>query len=49
VPRLGLEVDGAPLSVGVGIATGLAYVGNIHSANRVIWGGTRPEDFVPTR
>jgi adenylate cyclase len=22
----------------VGIATGLAYVGNIHSADRVIWG-----------
>jgi adenylate cyclase len=38
VPRLGLELDGAPLSVGVGIATGLAYVGNIHSADRVIWG-----------
>jgi adenylate cyclase len=38
VPRLGLELDGSPLSVGVGIATGLAYVGNIHSADRVIWG-----------
>ena len=36
VPKL--EVTGEPLSVGVGIATGSAFVGNIHSADRVIWG-----------
>jgi class 3 adenylate cyclase len=36
VPRL--PVAGAPLSVGVGIATGPAFVGNIQSADRVIWG-----------
>jgi class 3 adenylate cyclase len=36
VPKL--EVSGEPLSVGVGIATGSAFVGNIHSADRVIWG-----------
>jgi class 3 adenylate cyclase len=36
VPRL--EVPGDPLSVGVGIATGTAFVGNIRSADRVIWG-----------
>ena len=36
VPRL--EVPGAPLGVGVGIATGTAFVGNIQSADRVIWG-----------
>jgi class 3 adenylate cyclase len=36
VPRL--EVPGEPLSVGVGIATGKAFVGNIHSTDRVIWG-----------
>jgi class 3 adenylate cyclase/MFS family permease len=33
-----LEVAGARLSVGVGIATGPAYVGNIRSTDRVIWG-----------
>lgn len=33
-----LDVPGAPLSVGVGIATGSAFVGNIQSADRVIWG-----------
>ncbi len=36
VPRL--KVPGEPLSVGVGIATGKAFVGNIHSTDRVIWG-----------
>jgi class 3 adenylate cyclase len=36
VPRL--PIAGAPLSVGVGIATGPAFVGNIRSADRVIWG-----------
>lgn len=36
VPQL--EVSGEPLSVGVGIATGSAFVGNIQSADRVIWG-----------
>jgi class 3 adenylate cyclase len=36
VPRL--QMGGAPLSVGVGVATGLAFVGNIQSADRVIWG-----------
>lgn len=34
----GLALGGSPLSVGVGIATGPAFVGNIHSADRVIWG-----------
>jgi adenylate cyclase len=36
VPQL--QVTGEPLSVGVGIATGKAFVGNIQSADRVIWG-----------
>jgi class 3 adenylate cyclase len=36
VPRL--QVDGATLEVGVGIATGEAFVGNIESVDRVIWG-----------
>lgn len=29
--------DAPPLSVGVGIATGVAFVGNLHSTDRVIW------------
>jgi adenylate cyclase len=32
-----LEVDGARLSVGVGIATGAAFVGNIQAVDRMIW------------
>ena len=36
VPRI--QVDGATLEVGVGIATGEAFVGNIESVDRVIWG-----------
>jgi len=33
-----LPVEGAtPLSVGVGIATGSAFVGNIQAADRMIW------------
>jgi class 3 adenylate cyclase len=32
-----LEVDGARLSVGVGIATGTAFVGNIQAVDRMIW------------
>jgi class 3 adenylate cyclase len=35
---LGLQTtDGRPLSVGVGIATGTAYVGSVQSADRAIW------------
>jgi class 3 adenylate cyclase len=35
---LGLETaEGKPLSVGVGIATGTAYVGSVQSADRAIW------------
>ena len=33
-----IQVDGAKLEVGVGIATGEAFVGNIESVDRVIWG-----------
>ena len=29
--------DGAPLAVGIGIATGSAHCGNIRSADQVIW------------
>ena len=29
--------NGAPLSVGVGVATGEAYVGNVRAADRLIW------------
>ena len=36
VSRLGAG-DSAPLTVGVGIATGEAYVGNIRSSDRLIW------------
>jgi class 3 adenylate cyclase len=32
-----LRVDGAQLSVGVGIATGEAFVGNIRAVDRMIW------------
>jgi class 3 adenylate cyclase len=32
-----IEHDGRPLSVGVGIATGLAFVGNIQASDRLIW------------
>jgi class 3 adenylate cyclase len=32
-----LRVDGAELSVGVGIATGEAFVGNIRAVDRMIW------------
>lgn len=32
------ESGNAPLSVGVGVATGLAYVGDIQSVDRKIWG-----------
>jgi class 3 adenylate cyclase len=38
VPKLGGAARGSPeLSVGVGIATGPAFVGNIQSADRLIW------------
>lgn len=33
----GIEHDGRSLSVGIGIATGPAYVGNIQAADRLIW------------
>jgi class 3 adenylate cyclase len=33
-----IPVEGAQLHVGVGIATGEAFVGNIESVDRVIWG-----------
>ena len=32
-----IEHEGQPLSVGVGVATGLAYVGSIQAADRMIW------------
>ena len=32
-----LPVAGAPLSVGVGVASGPAFVGDIRSADRLIW------------
>jgi adenylate cyclase len=39
IPALPVSGDGADrcLSVGVGIATGRAFVGNIESADRAIW------------
>jgi class 3 adenylate cyclase len=38
VPAIQLgEASNAPLSVGVGVATGIAYVGNIEAADRTIW------------
>ncbi len=32
-----MDVEGEPLSVGIGVATGSAYVGEIRSADRRIW------------
>jgi class 3 adenylate cyclase len=38
VPAIQLaQAPSAPLSVGVGVATGIAYVGNIEAADRTIW------------
>ena len=38
VPKLGEATAEAPsLNVGVGIATGIAFVGNIEAADRTIW------------
>jgi class 3 adenylate cyclase len=38
VPAIQLgQTPNAPLSVGVGVATGIAYVGNIEAADRTIW------------
>ncbi|HVZ48381.1 MAG TPA: adenylate/guanylate cyclase domain-containing protein, partial [Gemmatimonadaceae bacterium] len=38
VPRLHADEPGAPpLTIGVGVATGPAFVGNIEAADRVIW------------